>query len=76
MAVDQRKWVNAGYDNTRGAYLLDYYEDGMRQCTMLGYPDYASNVFRLYPHARMRYGKYPQVKVVAFKDVKSPKEYK
>lgn len=76
MAGDKRKWINAGYSAEKSAYLLDYYENGERQCTMLGYPDYANNIFKLYPHARMRYGKYPQVKAVAFKDVKSPKECK
>ena len=76
MAVDQRKWVNAGYSEEKQAYLLDYYENDTLQCTMLGYPDYATNVFKVYPHARMRYGKYPQVRAVAFTDVKSPKVYK
>lgn len=64
------KWIQDGYDNRRGAYLLGYYERGVRKFLMLGYPDYGTNRFKVYPYVLDWARTFPKISYVNFEDVK------
>ena len=67
------QWIEEGYDAERGAYVLAYYVDGVRHCTMWGYRKPNGNVYRLYPRKLARFGGYqfPKIREISVFDVKS-----
>ena len=70
--VMEVKWIEEGYDAERGAYVLGYYVDGVRQCTMWGYRKPNGNVYRVYPRKLARFGyAFPKVREISVFDVKS-----
>lgn len=70
MAEPVIKWLDEGWRD--GAYILGYYVDGVKHCTMKGYPDYKKECFRVYPHKIAPFSAwgFPKVKYVMFREVK------
>lgn len=67
------QWIEEGYDPGKRAYVLAYYVDGVRHCTMWGYRKPNGNVYRLYPRKLARFGGYqfPKIREISVFDVKS-----
>ena len=64
------EWRHEGYDYDKGAYVIGYYENGVRRATMWGYYRDRSGVFVLYPRIIDPVGRaFPKVKYLSAFDV-------
>lgn len=53
---ENKTWVMAGYDEKKGCYVIDLYQDGIKSFKCSGFPDKSGSQYTLYPRSCERLG--------------------